>query len=240
MRKSFPKILIILFLSVFILQIICLFFLLATPVASQASGTFMTQPGDFTPQVELPGFNFDKNDSSTGNIANLIKAIYNYAIGIVGILAAVVLMVGGVLWIMAGGNATQIGEAKAWIGAALTGLVLALTSYLILNTVNPALVNLQTTDITKIGKLIKGSCTLIEAPYTCTNNIEEKQCIASYATFVEDGKCPNPCCSFIINDRTQQRSCNDNTATLENCKGPNASFLPNATCDKNKNCISNK
>lgn len=72
-------------------------------------------------------------------IGEYIAAIYKYAIGIVGILAAVVLMVGGVLWIVAGGSATMIGEAKAWISASLTGLVIALCSYLILYQINPAL-----------------------------------------------------------------------------------------------------
>jgi len=72
-------------------------------------------------------------------IGEYIAAIYKYAIGIVGILAAVVLMIGGVIWIVAGGSATMIGEAKAWIGASLTGLVIALCSYLILYQINPAL-----------------------------------------------------------------------------------------------------
>ncbi|MFH0956172.1 MAG: hypothetical protein V1801_03125, partial [Candidatus Falkowbacteria bacterium] len=46
-------------------------------------------------------------------IGEYIAGVYKYAIGIVGILAAVVLMIGGVLWIVAGGSATMIGEAKA-------------------------------------------------------------------------------------------------------------------------------
>lgn len=159
MHKSFPKILIILFLTVFILQIICLFFLLAVPTASQAA-----DPATFKPQVEIPGMKeeFGATDKtggyaipgSTASIAKYIRVVYKYAIGIVGILAAVVLMIGGVLWIIAGGNATTIGEAKAWIGASLTGLLLALTSYLILATVNPALVDLKTTGIQTVEKTL--------------------------------------------------------------------------------------
>lgn len=142
MLKTFPKFLIIFFLTVFVIQLICLFFLLAAPAASQAAEV------KFTPQVVQDlGYTFNPADKTTGNIANLVRAIYKYAIGIVGILAAVVLMVGGVLWIVAGGNATAIGEAKAWIGASLTGLIIALASYLILATVNPALVDLKTTGI---------------------------------------------------------------------------------------------
>ncbi|MCD4761638.1 hypothetical protein K8R32_01640, partial [bacterium] len=76
-------------------------------------------------------------------IEEYIAEIYKYAIGAVGILATVVMMIGGIVWITAGGNAAKIGEAKAWIGAALSGLVLMLTSYMILNIVNPDLVKLK-------------------------------------------------------------------------------------------------
>ncbi len=74
-----------------------------------------------------------------GWIGQYIAGIYQYAIGIVGILAAVVLMFGGIIWLTAGGSATQITNAKAWIGASLTGLVIALCSYMILYMVNPDL-----------------------------------------------------------------------------------------------------
>lgn len=86
-------------------------------------------------------------------IGEYIAAIYKYAIGIVGILAAIVLMIGGVMWIIAGGNPTTIGEAKSWIGASLTGLILALCSYLILYQINPALVNFKSLKIGIVKQL---------------------------------------------------------------------------------------
>ena len=163
MVKFFPKILTVIFLSIFIVQLFFLILLLALPQASQAADIkFKPQVG--IPVKKQPGdiFDFSGNQEinfsqvkSTKPIAEYIRVIYRYAIGIVGILAAVVLMIGGVLWIVAGGNATQIGEAKAWIGAALTGLVLALTSYLILSTVNPALVNLQITQIPGVEPVVE-------------------------------------------------------------------------------------
>ncbi len=176
MLKSFPKILIIAFLSIFIIQSFCLILLLTLPLASQAAEI------KFIPQVGIPNSEFDAGkgytfvkDDSTAPIAKYIKAIYQYGIGIVGILAAVVLMYGGVLWIVAGGNASQVGEAKAWIGAALTGLILALTSYMILNTINPALVNLQTTPVPGVKEAPatdKGCCITPDA--TNENNTEDE------------------------------------------------------------------
>ncbi|MFH1232365.1 MAG: hypothetical protein V1651_00670, partial [Patescibacteria group bacterium] len=89
--KSFPKILTIFFITVFILQIICIFFLLMAPAASQAA-----DPIKFTPQVDI-GTEFSGEQTISGNsIGNYIKIIYKYAIGIVGILAAVILMIAGV------------------------------------------------------------------------------------------------------------------------------------------------
>ncbi|MDD4271445.1 MAG: hypothetical protein PHF50_01430 [Patescibacteria group bacterium] len=116
-------------------------------------------------QIKIPGLTLteakvikctETNGKKTCNIpwiGEYVAGIYKYAIGIVGILAAVVLMIGGVIWIVAGGSATMIGEAKAWIAASLTGLVIALCSYVILYQVNPALLNFKGLDITLVEKI---------------------------------------------------------------------------------------
>jgi len=165
---------------VFIFQLVCLLFLALAPAASQAA-----DPATFKPQVEIPGMKkeFGAPDKtggyaipgSTASIAKYIRVIYKYAIGIVGILAAVVLMIGGVIWITAGGNAERIGEAKAWIASSLTGLLLALLSYTILATVNPALVNLQVSEVKKVEEInINKGCCMIGN--FCTNILTKEQC----------------------------------------------------------------
>jgi len=128
---------------------------------------------DIKLQVAIPGLNLTKgsaikcteqNGKKTCNIpwiGEYIAGIYKYAIGIVGILAAVVLMIGGVIWVVAGGSATMIGEAKAWIGASLTGLIIALCSYLILYQINPALTVFQPLQIAQVKKEVvpaTGAC----------------------------------------------------------------------------------
>ncbi|MEI6596812.1 MAG: pilin [bacterium] len=128
---------------------------------------------DVNLQINIPGLNLTKGSAITCTekagiktcnipwISEYIAGIYKYAIGIVGILAAVVLMVGGVLWIIAGGSATMIGEAKSWIGASLTGLVIALCSYLILYQVNPALTVFQPLKVAQVKKetiIATGAC----------------------------------------------------------------------------------
>jgi hypothetical protein len=133
------------------LQILGLIFLLAAPDLTQAADV------KFQPQINIPVKDFEKakdpQSLKAGTaIGYYIQSIYKYAIGIVGILAAVVLMFGGIVWLTAGGNQTRIGEAKAWIGASLTGLVIALTSYMILWTVNPALVQFRPIVVREAGE----------------------------------------------------------------------------------------
>ncbi|MFH1823009.1 MAG: hypothetical protein ABH830_04910 [Patescibacteria group bacterium] len=101
-----------------------------------------------------------------------IREIYSYAIGIVGILAAVVLMVGGVIWLTAGGSAERIGNAKSWIVASLTGLIIALTSFLILATINPKLTQFEPITVAKVKSDQKSS--VIDQNYINQSKVIEK------------------------------------------------------------------
>ncbi|PIT93769.1 hypothetical protein COU00_02550, partial [Candidatus Falkowbacteria bacterium CG10_big_fil_rev_8_21_14_0_10_43_11] len=75
MRKRLPKILTVLFVVVFILQLTALLFLLISPALAV----------EFTPQVEIPGG--PKGTVQGDTIAKYIKAIYQYGVGVIGILA---------------------------------------------------------------------------------------------------------------------------------------------------------
>lgn len=98
-------------------------------------------------------------DGTIAPIANYVSEIYKYASGAVGILAAVMMMVAGLMWVTAGGNPGKIGEAKEIIVASLSGMVLVLTSYLILNQVNPGLTSFTATEIKDVSK--------VPVPNTC-------------------------------------------------------------------------
>jgi len=242
--KIFPKILTILFLAIFIFQLAGLIFLFALPQTGQAAATFK-------PQVDIPGMDkeFGTADLKTGgyaipgstaSIAKYIRVIYKYAIGIVGILAAVVLMIGGVLWIVAGGNATAIGEAKSWIGASLTGLVIALCSYLILATVNPALVDFKTTTIKTVTPLFtttfdaSTSCGLIASGQgiVCGSQCPAGQKCDKVPAIVGAKKCPDT----INNDLSNTE--NDNYYICRKIEGAGAT---NPDCCENNSdgqCLS--
>ncbi|RLE07176.1 MAG: hypothetical protein DRJ06_06415 [Candidatus Aminicenantes bacterium] len=91
------------------------------------------------------------------NLPLYIKKIYNFAIGVIAIIAVVMIMIGGLQWIFAAGNPGTISQAKSNITAAVSGLILALASYVILNTINPSLVELKMQMPEEIGKIEQAS-----------------------------------------------------------------------------------
>ena len=172
MLKKIPKILTCLFVIIFVLQLISLLVIAILPATSQAADV------RFIPQVGI-GEDFKKGDEilvSGDTIGKYIKSIYMYATGIVGILATVVLMFGGISWIAAGGNAQRVDNAKSWITAALTGLFLAMGSYMILNTINPKLIELQPIKPTKPDKLETASTGCCEWPDSVAQESTKSYC----------------------------------------------------------------
>jgi len=139
-QKKISTIFLSALIAVFLIQAIAATALILMPATAQADSTFTFEVPILHGQEQTVTFN---SKSGTKPIADYIKTIYTFAVGAVGIVAAVVLMIGGVMWITAGGNASNVSEAKSMITASLTGMVLVLCSYLILGQVNPALVNLQ-------------------------------------------------------------------------------------------------
>ena len=99
-----------------------------------------------TPEVvlEIP---FGKEGTAASPVVGLsgyVSILYEYIVILVALAAVVMIMFGGFRWATAAGNASQVGAAKTTIINAIIGLVLALTSFLLLYTINPALVSLDT------------------------------------------------------------------------------------------------
>jgi hypothetical protein len=206
--NNIPKILKTIFLIVFILQMLSLIFLLAVPNLTKAADA--DADIRFRPQVTVG--DFEKGDEirvDENTIGFYIQDIYKYAIGIVGILAAVVLMIGGVIWITAGGNQTRIGEAKAWIGASLTGLIIALTSYMILFTVNPDLVNFKPIIMPEVENQ-DGCCSAPDGNEKKCVSLGEKTCKNSGFEWMPGGDCINNKCEINpCYKKSDQTDCGD-------------------------------
>lgn len=73
----------------------------------------------------------------------LIAWFYYFIVSIAGIAAFVMLIWGGIEWMTSAGNPTKIGEAKEKINSAFLGLIIILSSYLILQVINPDLIMLR-------------------------------------------------------------------------------------------------
>jgi len=66
--------------------------------------------------------------------------IFTWALGFGGIVALGVIIYGGILYISSAGNASKQTDAKEWIMSAIYGLLLLLAGFMILFTINPAIV----------------------------------------------------------------------------------------------------
>jgi len=77
------------------------------------------------------------------DLAQYLGIIYNFLISVVGLVAAVMMVIGGFQYLTSAGDSAKIGAAKSRMGDALIGLVLALGAYTILNTINPRLLQLK-------------------------------------------------------------------------------------------------
>lgn len=58
-----------------------------------------------------------------------VASIIRTAMGLLGIVAVVIILIGGFRWMTAGGNEEQVGEAKKWIFSGVIGLAIILSAY---------------------------------------------------------------------------------------------------------------
>ncbi|MFH1171840.1 MAG: 3D domain-containing protein [bacterium] len=101
---------------------------------------------NFTPEVTIPGSTFVAGGSTpvTGRtMGEWISAVYVFLSGIMGVIAALMVMWGGIQWLTASGNTSRVSDAKDTIYSAIIALLLTFGAYLLLFTINPELVKLR-------------------------------------------------------------------------------------------------
>ena len=89
-----------------------------------------------TAQTSIPGTNIQQ-EQPLDDVGEWIVAVYRFGIGVAGILAVMMMMIGGFIWLMSAGSPERVNKGKDWIISAITGLILALFSYALLYTINP-------------------------------------------------------------------------------------------------------
>lgn len=80
------------------------------------------------------------DDGLPTDLGQLIEAIFNWSLGLIGLVIFARFFWAGLKWFSAGGNPGPIREAQTIMWNAVYGAVILFSAYLILNTINPDLV----------------------------------------------------------------------------------------------------
>jgi hypothetical protein len=115
-------------------------------IEPSSNGSGITFSEDYT--LLAPIGNLDK--IKTTDIGYYFNRIFLIAIGLAGALAVIVIIIGGVQWM---GTDSVFGktEAKKQITSAILGLLIALGSYALLNTVDPALLGTKGLSVDQVN-----------------------------------------------------------------------------------------
>jgi hypothetical protein len=152
---------------------------LALPLAASAETTYSSL--DYYPQVQIPvsGSSLDQASTTVGTyqnggmsstlLARYIQTMYTYGLMIAAILAAIVLMGGGVLWLTSAGNDSRVTQAKELISGSVVGLIILFSSWIILNTINPNLLKLQAINTQIVRAVQMGCCRYTDSASLNTN-----------------------------------------------------------------------
>jgi len=98
-------------------------------------------------EVPLPGLGEEPD------LPEYISTIFKLVMGIAGTIAVLALVIGAVQYMTSAGNPEAISDAKKRIFGAIFGIILLLSSYLILRTINPQLIGLELTPLSEVPGL---------------------------------------------------------------------------------------
>lgn len=91
-------------------------------------------------EMPLPGMSGCIDEIKLKSFA---ATLFNIAVGAIVLIGVILVVVGGYIYMTAGGDASRVGTAKSVIGGALLGIVIALTAYVVLETISPQFINLE-------------------------------------------------------------------------------------------------
>ena len=237
--KNFKKIGALLFLSSYL--IIC------SPALAADSNSVQ-----FTPQISIPGTEFQQDvgtpvGKTVGNvitsdlIGRYVAAFYKWGLSIVGVLAVLMLMAGGLIWLTSGGDSGKIGQAKKMIGGSLLGSLLLVGAYFFLNTINPDLTKLPAIELTAIQKIENGCCDVAKDDGT-SKITSSDNCSKGFSVnkvLDNKNKCVELACCIVTNYAAKKTtSCLSISA--ESCKDYITSVSKTGSCSNLPECANNK
>lgn len=124
----------IIFLALAILSI--------APVSSRAESS-VSDKIRFKPEITIPGLLEGEWEIDGTTIAQYIRVMFIVFVWAVGIVATVMVIYGGIKWVAAAGNPGRINDARDIINSAIIGVIIALSSIVLLSIINPGLTSFK-------------------------------------------------------------------------------------------------
>jgi GH24 family phage-related lysozyme (muramidase) len=151
---------------IFILTFIFCSFIFTNLASAQETPSVFS----FGLNIEIPG---SQSTYTVGSnmLGIYIKAWYQFLLGVIGIIATVMIMIGGFKYLSSQGDKGKIQEAQSIIISAITGLLLAFGSVAILNLVNPELLKLRMPTVPGIA--YSGTYDKVDRPVRLGGNTAE-------------------------------------------------------------------
>ncbi len=142
----------------------------------------------YVPDITIPGFTASQKVTISGDTLGLyIRGLFVVMVWTVSVLAVVMIIYGGIKWVAAAGDAGRINDAKDVVMNSVIGLVIALTSVVLLQIINPQLINL--TDLTNLVKPVnKCSLSVLQQLVEKSGKLEAK-CASGLGTPEPDTVC---------------------------------------------------
>jgi hypothetical protein len=151
-----------------------------TPASAQES----PQP-EIVIQVPIPGVTFPCSNQTgkqcVESFGEYINGFYKYFAGAMGVIAAMMVMWGGIKWLTAGGNSSRVKDAKDTVYSAMIALLLTFGSYILLYSINPEIVKLRLPTVNRVVPIEQAMAkcsqnqrsTIDFSKSTCNPNSEE-------------------------------------------------------------------
>jgi len=102
------------------------------------------------PELEVPGVETPTTTRTV--LTEFVRYVFAFAIAIAGLLAFGALIYGGIRYLTSAGDPTKMSDGKNQVMAGFLGLIILLSSYLILNTIDPQLVLKETPAIESLER----------------------------------------------------------------------------------------
>jgi hypothetical protein len=152
---------------------------------------------------------FDGNDGS--DLPKYIKAVYKTALFVIVLSAVLMLSIGGFMYLTSAGNTSALSTAKGVIFDSIIGLVIALTAWLLLNVINPDLVNVNINNLspTAAAPGAPGGGTPPPPP-SGTLASKAQQILGMSGVLLQNGDCASP--SGVVSPRSDLQSVADGKA----------------------------